>query len=132
MLPDQWTIANWPTNSTNAAYALNDMVSTHRIIPLPAYSTDNKLINPNDYKLRLMGALVRIEFTLSHWLINRNNKAPLHTFVADIMEIRVLDSPKPIESPKRKRVRATVESDSDSADDRLKKKGKEKDVDEDA
>ena len=78
-----------------------------------------------------MGALVRIEFTMSHWLINRTNKTPVHTFVADIMEIRVLDDPKPIDSPKRKRVRATVDSDSDSADDRLKKKGKEKDIDED-
>ena len=68
------------------------MLTSHRVIPLPAYDTKGNLIQPKNYKNALAGALVRINFKLSHWHINSQ---PIHThsFVADIVSIRVLIPP---------------------------------------
>ena len=110
-------IRNWPTNSPVAAEALERIYDTHCVFPLKAYDINGDLILPLEYKTKLRNALVRIEFTMSHWVI-RKKKAATDTFVADILSIRVLDEPRPLEivSPKKGAVRMRDPMESDEED----------------
>jgi len=90
-----------------AAAARDEMVEkkTHRVIPLPAYDIAGDLIPPTRYMKVLPGALVRVNFTLSHWFfdsINSSTKASSakNTFVADVKSIRILiDAPPRVKTP---------------------------------
>ncbi len=63
---------------------------THRVVPLPAYDTRGDLIRPTRYQGALRGALVRVNFTLSHWFINSKCS---NVFVANVKSIRILVDP---------------------------------------
>jgi hypothetical protein len=87
-------LANWPVIHPEAEEARQDMLTSHRVIALPAYDIRGDLIQPKHYKDALAGALVRINFKLSHWYINAHGgKDAFHSFVADVTAIRVLVEP---------------------------------------
>ncbi|KAJ7643177.1 hypothetical protein B0H17DRAFT_1104695, partial [Mycena rosella] len=41
------------------------MLDSHRVTPLPAYDTKGNIIAPNDYRSKLMGAVVRATISLN-------------------------------------------------------------------
>ena len=43
---DTWTLADWPVLSPEAEDAKQDMLNTHRVVPLPAYDIKGNLIEP--------------------------------------------------------------------------------------
>ena len=92
------------------------MHDTHIVIPLNAYDIQGNIIHPNDYKTKLRNALVRIEFTMKHWVIWKK-KSATDTFVADILSLRVLDDPKPIPTLSPKRDRARLRDPLEDSDD---------------
>lgn len=98
---------NWPVIHSEAQDARNQLCSTHRPIPLPAYDMDGNLIPPDCCKTALPGAIARVTFTLHHWFIGSKPKEDItasNSFVADIQLIRVLvDPPFQITSPKKRK-----------------------------
>jgi hypothetical protein len=114
--PFQFTVLGWSTYHDEARKALQGMSKTHRVNPLPAYDTQNKIIIPASYRLALAGAWVKLEFTLKHWAFAARAAGahgPATTaydmFIADIDKIFVLASPAsdaeceaPVQESKRK------------------------------
>ena len=66
-------MTDWPVLYTEGRTERDRLASTHRPIPLPAYDVDGNLIDPSNCKQELAGAIVRISFTLSHWLIKSDS-----------------------------------------------------------
>jgi hypothetical protein len=102
---DEYTIADWPVRSAEAQAAIDEMKNTHRVVPIPAYDIAGKLIPPTDYRAQLMGAVVELYFTLTHWSIGPKDKVPRSdTYVADIVSMRVVSPPKtPMVSPRKRK-----------------------------
>ena len=99
-----------------------EMENTHTVNPLMAYGVNKRLIHPKDYALKLRDALVEMRFNLRHWVIGgTKKKAPMDTFVADIVSIRVIEEPKPRPSPSKKRA-CTKDPFDDSDEDAPRKK----------
>lgn len=99
-------MSNWPIKSTDAIDARDDMLLTHRPIPLPAYSAVGDLIHPDRCQKDLVGSIARVTFTLTHWYIDNRKKGgdQKNVFVADIDSIRVLvEPPQSSMSPKKRK-----------------------------
>lgn len=79
------------------------MLTTHRVVPLPAYDCKGDLIQPNNYKDALAGALVHVNFRLSHWYISSQKEAASNIFVADVTAIRVLVEPVMNKTPTKRK-----------------------------
>ncbi|KAM6490060.1 hypothetical protein JOM56_014472 [Amanita muscaria] len=93
-VPVQYTIAQWPAFYSEAQEQLKTMVDTHRVNYLRAFDMHGNLIEPQDYRKHLQGALVQIHFTLTHWAIGgRSGDAPTDIYTADICNMRVLSPP---------------------------------------
>ncbi|PPQ74789.1 hypothetical protein CVT24_003728 [Panaeolus cyanescens] len=110
----EWTLDNWPVAHPAAAEVKRSMHGKYRPNPLPAYNTKGEIIAPERCKTALPGATVRINFTLTHWLITSNKtdgktnsssgSGPYHIFNADIDSIRVLsDPPAQVITPRKRR-----------------------------
>jgi hypothetical protein len=99
------------------------MYDTHAVIPLNAYNIQGNIIHPSDYKTKLRNALVRIEFTMKHWVIWKK-KAGTDMFIADILSLQILEDPKPIAqfSPKKSHahLRDPLEDDEDDEEEPAK------------
>lgn len=107
-LGPQFLIENWPCYSEATQSAIKEIEKTHRVVPIPAYDMHGDLIDPRMYRSRLMGAVVSLQFTLTHWSIGGRSKdtpdrAKLDVYVADLHHIRVLVPPKPSPVTPRKR-----------------------------
>ena len=78
------------------------MVNEFRVIPIPAYNMESRLVHPTQYLDTLQGAVVTIRFTLKHWPIHSERS---DTNVADIVSMRVLIPRKetPL-TPRRRRI----------------------------
>jgi hypothetical protein len=96
---DSWSLRNWPVIYQEAEVAKQKMLTTHRVVPLPVYDIDGRLIEPKKYKEALRGAIVRVDFTMAHWYITSNGEAT-NRFVADVKTIRILMNP-PALNPSR-------------------------------
>ncbi|KAF9232809.1 hypothetical protein BU15DRAFT_67126 [Melanogaster broomeanus] len=59
-----YDLDDWPVHSEGARNALDEMKSTHRAVPLPAYDVHDRLISPASYRQQLQGAVVEIHFDL--------------------------------------------------------------------
>ena len=86
---DCFHIHHWPTTTPEAEEALHKIQNTHQVRPLPAYSTNGKKILPNKYRERLQSAIVEVQFTISHIIVNKKD-----IFGADIVNIDVLQPPQ--------------------------------------
>ena len=77
--------------------ALRRLRNTHTINPLKAFDINGLVIDPQDYRSRLQGALVNITFTLTHTVTPRTRQSkPIDVYVADILAIQMLNDPMPI------------------------------------
>jgi hypothetical protein len=109
----KFSIKEWPTHYPEAQEALRkiDADKSHRIIPVPAYDTKGKVIEPSQYRIALQGALVELYFTLKHYdIVGKKNQQGTNVYVADISSITVLIPPKPKTpptSPRKRRVPLT-------------------------
>lgn len=104
------SLSDWPVDNDVAAEELERMKSTHCAIPLPAYDSDNHLIHPSAYRRELQGALVKIQFTLSHCAFKNKD-----AFSADIHTIRVLRAPHTVSSITKRRLPSSFERPSASS-----------------
>ncbi|KDR79172.1 hypothetical protein GALMADRAFT_1225905 [Galerina marginata CBS 339.88] len=112
VLPE-FDIAVWPAHFDAAKEALQNMVSTHRVVPVPAYNIQGNLIHPEQYRKHLERATARVTFSLKHWCIGAKYKGSGvpgdDTYIADIESIRVLEPPRsPVpDTPRKRKIAAT-------------------------
>ncbi|KAF4612703.1 hypothetical protein D9613_011753 [Agrocybe pediades] len=93
-----YDISNWPTSHAETREALDALTQSHFIRPLPAYTRDNRLLRPDEYKTELPNAIVEVQFTFHHWGYTND------TYAANIISIDILkSSPQIITTPKRRR-----------------------------
>ena len=82
----------------------DNIIETHRVVPLPIYNATGALIPPSRYKDAVAGALVRVNFSLTHWFISASGAGEgLNTFVADIKSAKILVDARPRRSPQKRR-----------------------------
>jgi len=91
-LPPEYLIKNWPCEHDAAKRARDQMVDEFRVIPIPAYNMQSKLVHPTQYRRTLKDAVVAIRFTLKHWAISSEL---CDTTIADINNMRVLVPTRP-------------------------------------
>ncbi|KIK92537.1 hypothetical protein PAXRUDRAFT_829866 [Paxillus rubicundulus Ve08.2h10] len=70
---------NWPVHSSAAEEELNNMKNGYHAMPLPAYDTNDQLIDTASYPQWLKGAIVDMHFILSHSAFNGKD-----TYMADL------------------------------------------------
>jgi hypothetical protein len=87
----RFLIENWPVQNPATQVHLDAIKGTHIVNPIPAYDVEGRLILPTEYEHKLRGAIVRLEFRLTHWIVRRHD-----FFSADVVRIRVLVPPTPI------------------------------------
>ena len=83
-------MSNWPVISSEAEFECDQLSTSHRPIPLPAYDINGKLIPPDRCETLLGGAVVRVMFTLNHRIIKSMKAEESNIFDADIHSIRIL------------------------------------------
>ncbi|KAJ8589092.1 hypothetical protein M405DRAFT_818618 [Rhizopogon salebrosus TDB-379] len=110
-LGEDFDIHNWPVSSEAARHDLETMVETHRVVPIPAYDVDGNLIHPQNYRKMLRGAIVQVDFHLTHWSIARkqDGTSAADSYTADVVSIRVLNEPTTSVTTKRK-IAARIDS----------------------
>lgn len=64
-------IDQWPVRGDNMNH-LENIKDSHVVFPILAYDIDGKLIEPEQYRQKLSGALVECHLSLSHWSISRD------------------------------------------------------------
>jgi len=87
----------------------------HRVIPIPAYDIEGKLIDPRYYRRHLEGAVAEVHFNLSHWSISRHGVPGKDVYTADMVLIRVLTPPRAYSIPRtplKRKVSAFIHPDS--------------------
>ncbi|KAI6004662.1 hypothetical protein EDD15DRAFT_2108578, partial [Pisolithus albus] len=90
LISEPISFERWPLTKEKIRAELLNLKSTHRILPLPAYDLEDRLIRPASYRRVLQGAIVEVHFTLSHWPIAA---AKQDVYIADIEHIRLLVPP---------------------------------------
>jgi len=96
-----YTIKTWPTTSSAARSALDALASTHFVQPFPAYTSDGRLMPPEEYST-LRNALCEVQFTLSHWNMENLKK---DVYAANVIAVNVIQAGKPVfAAPKRKKL----------------------------
>jgi hypothetical protein len=104
VLIDTYRIANWPVVHSEVAEAHDNIVETHHLVPLPVYDSNGMLIPPSHYKDAIAGALLHVNFTLTHWFIPASGAGEaVNTFVADLKSARILLDAPPRRSPPKRR-----------------------------
>jgi hypothetical protein len=88
------------------------MVETHRVVPIPAYDADSNLIHPQKYRKMLRGALVQVDFHLTHWSIARkqDGTSAAYSYTADVVSIRVLNEPTTTSVTTKRKIAARIDS----------------------
>ena len=112
-----FSIENWPAFSDAARGGLDSIKQTHRVIPIPAYDLEGKLIDPRYYCRHLEGAVAEVHFNLSHWSIARQGVPGKDVYTADIVLIRVIAPPRATATPRtrtplKRKVSAFIHPDS--------------------
>jgi hypothetical protein len=106
--PSPFSIEQWPVYYPEARAALQRLICTHRVIPIPAFDIHGDIIHPTKYRAMLQGAIVAVFFALTHNHIPPRNGTPAcSAFSPDILHIRVLVPPhhlpqSPVRTPRRK------------------------------
>ncbi|OCH87123.1 hypothetical protein OBBRIDRAFT_837650 [Obba rivulosa] len=109
--PD-FQIKNWPCFTDAAKDAIEKMHDSHRVIPIPVYDKNDKLIPPSEYRAMLPGAIVEVHFTITHWHIkDRDAKAKGHdnstdSFSADVYAMHIVKPAMPFNpsTPRKRKV----------------------------
>lgn len=88
------SIEDWPVQPSNQPY-LDEIKNSHNVQQIPAYDIRGDPIHPLQYEEKLAGAIVRVCFTMVHYLIKQK-----HIYNAIPHDITVLRPPTKISSPK--------------------------------
>ncbi|KAJ3553218.1 hypothetical protein NP233_g12697 [Leucocoprinus birnbaumii] len=100
--PVDFNTRDWlvPASHTNA---LQDLVDIHRVLPLVVYDENEAFILPENMQVSLLGALVKITFSLCHYVMGgKDNSEKFDCFLGWIKQIVVLHPPgPPLPSPFR-------------------------------
>ena len=86
----EYSIHDWPVSMRNQS-DLDTIKSTHSVRQIPAYDVRENSINPIEYEEKLAGAICRVCFVLTHYLIK-----PRHFFNAVVRDITVLRPPSKV------------------------------------
>lgn len=91
-LSPAFRIQNWPTSSSDGDSELKRLVSkgTHRLRIPPVFTDQDEPILPTLYRSRMVGATVRVDFTLKHYHMAHRKT---DNFIADVLEVKILRSP---------------------------------------
>ena len=95
---EDYTIEDWPTNASNEPY-LDTIKSSHDVRPIPAYDVKGTLIPPTQYEEKLAGAIVRVCFTITHFIIRQK-----HIYNAIVCNITIMRPPTTISTATLKNV----------------------------
>lgn len=88
-----------------------EIVPTHTVFPIPAYSKNRTLIKPSQYEARLPGAIVQVAFALIHHNIGNAKKS---NFTAIVQDISVIKPPIPAPSNPFKRKAGQISKSNDA------------------
>ncbi|KAJ8587337.1 hypothetical protein M405DRAFT_882740 [Rhizopogon salebrosus TDB-379] len=112
LIGEGFNIHNWPVSSKAARHDLETMVETHRVVPILAYDADGNLIHPQNYRKMLRGALVQVDFHLTHWSIVRrqDGTSAAYSYTADVAYIRVLSEPTTSVTTTKRKIAARIDS----------------------
>ena len=77
------------------------MIETHCVLPVPAYDTKARLMEPTQYSRYLKDAVVIIRFSLKHWAIDS-----VDTYVADIINVQIVIPPNlsELDTPRNRKI----------------------------
>ena len=91
-VPNQMTSPSRIGPSRLKQLAKSEMLTTHRMNPLPAYDYKGNLIQPIEYHAKLRGVIVRATVTLKHWNIAAkwDEIKGCDAYTADIINLRIL------------------------------------------
>ena len=103
-IPEEFRLENWPCLHEAGRDAIQEMIETHRVLPIPAYDANSRLIVPAQYPRALKDAVVIVHFSLKHWAIDS-----VDTYVADIVNVRVVIPPNlsELNSPRKRKIAVT-------------------------
>ncbi|CAK5274346.1 unnamed protein product [Mycena citricolor] len=96
-----YELNEWPVKSVLAGEEIQRMEGKYVVDCLCAYDFDGRIIAPEEYMKKLPGASVAITFNMIHYAFPNQKE---DTFVADVVEIRLIKSQiAPPPSPKKRR-----------------------------
>lgn len=100
-IPEDFRIENWPCIYDAGREAIKEIFETHCVLPVPAYDTKARLIEPTQYSRVLKDAVAVIRFSLKHWAINS-----VDTYVADIINVQIVIPPNlsELDSPRKRKI----------------------------
>ena len=92
-MPTEWTLKNWPFEKVNNTLC-NEIMNEGdwEVQPLAAYTANEELINPADYKKELAGDVIVMSFCLKYvlpWNVATNKKDKLQC-TTKILQIHVV------------------------------------------
>ena len=93
-----YNINNWPVPLANESY-LEDIKTTHDVQQIPAFDIRNESIHPSDYEEKLAGAIARVCFSITHFIIKQK-----HVFNALVKDITIIRPPTTISTKSLKHV----------------------------
>uniref|UniRef100_D8PLM8 Expressed protein n=1 Tax=Schizophyllum commune (strain H4-8 / FGSC 9210) TaxID=578458 RepID=D8PLM8_SCHCM len=93
--PAFFDIKNWPVFTDQAKADIRAIYESHMIMPLPAFDSEEKIIEPLQYRAALTGSLAIVSFRIVGWVLKRTRR-----FRCEIVNIDVL-KPSDVERPKR-------------------------------
>ena len=92
--PDFASATKWPLTHEETCAELQTVLTTHRIVPVPAYDIQGKLVSPEAYRRTLEDAIVELHFSLSHFAIaGKKGTRSKDVFVGEIDAMHVLVPP---------------------------------------
>lgn len=88
-LPPAFHTKNWPTSSLEGAQELKDLVANkiYRLRIPPVFDELDQPVPPTLYRSRMVGAVVRVDFTLTHYHMTHKHT---DNFIADVVQVRIL------------------------------------------
>jgi hypothetical protein len=103
-----YSIKNWPCTNDASKAALEELESTHHLIPVPAYKYEGSLMYPQYYKQMLTSTVIEVHFTLTHWSIGAKptqGQESINAYTPELFAMHVLRKLLPsITSPHKRKV----------------------------
>ena len=94
----EFDINNWPVPLANEPY-LEDIKSTHDVQQIPAFDIRNESVHPSEYEEKLAGAIARVCFLITHFIIKQK-----HVYNALVKDITIIRPPTTISTKSLKHV----------------------------
>jgi len=86
--PDEIDVSEWPV-AEKCKNQFEDLLLTHAVVPIPAYSTGRKLILPTQYEHCLPGAVIQVKFGVVCHYFRSHKKAVFTTVLCDLFILKL-------------------------------------------